>query len=146
MKRWLPLLALVAAGCDDPAAADLAASVLAHGMTRAYADCSPSGPGFALASGYGSLQYRISLFQDGSCFVTTSGNTAPPFQPNIVHASGFTPRGDAKPCRNHTSGSPATTLFVGSGAIRDGQSPPNTFLYDISDNCTGFNLEAFDDL
>lgn len=133
-----------AVDCTTQEVHDRAVNLLEHGLTRAHAECALGSPGLC-APGYASLKYNMSLLQDGACFASSSGNTTAPFQPNMVNASGFTPRGDARPCTTLVAGNssnPSTSLYVSAGFITDGGSCS----FDIATHCTGFGLEAFGEL
>lgn len=146
MRYLLTLLALLAFGCDDPAVAARAASILEHGAVEASFVCSGTwthgNGGGAETLGY---RYQASALVDGSAFVSTVSNF--PWQAAMTM---FYPRGSvpAEFEQYMPLGSPPGVQFFvvdGSISIQDqGGAPDDPEVISLEDaDCTGFNLEAF---
>lgn len=130
-RNLLALLALVALGCDDQAASDLAASVLTHGAAAAHIECAvPGGP-----NQFTSRLYRATLLQDGACLATVGGA--------VVNSSVLIPVGGTWLSPRTAPTCPVEAFGAISASAEGGDVTVNGVDYDITTYCTGFNLEAF---
>jgi hypothetical protein len=148
MRLALLIAVALAVGCDDPAASDLATSVLTHGSAAARIVCSTSFSGLIFASP--GVDYTAAKLQDGACIASVSGNVT-----RVIAASSSSLPADATAFipRNETGADTCTVKAGGEQLVlsaSDGNltASPCTgsgtaCVRAIDAVCTGFNLEAF---
>jgi hypothetical protein len=150
MNRLL-LIGLLALGCDDPEVAAKATSILEHGIVDAQASCSVT---WSLPwAGIGLTQFSVQNLVDGSKFYTGPNSTFVP--PTRLcarsEACGAAAERTLEVVQNHTnvltykwSDGLFTIVADGGDVLTYESHTPQTYVSeDITDVCTGFNLEAF---